>query len=252
VWRAPLDNDGSLDGPAWQTGRLRDWHAWGLDRLSARWEVPEDTQGRTGRRIRARGVLVSPTGHGEIRWRRDVLVQPDGRIRVDEDVSVPSAFEDLPRIGAVMEVAAGLGTFRWWGLGPHECYPDRRSSGLVGWHESDVDALAEPLVHPQEHGARLDVRQAALAGPDGVVTVCADPDGPLLHVRAGHEHDADLEAAPLASDLVRRPTTQVHVDVAVRGVGTASCGPDTLPPYRVGPGRHRWRWWLVVDSGSTA
>jgi beta-galactosidase len=51
-----------------------------------------------------------------------------------------------------------------------------------------------------------------------------------------------------ADDLVRRPTTEVHLDVAVRGVGTASCGPDTLPPYRVGPGRHRWRWWLTLDG----
>jgi beta-galactosidase len=36
----------------------------------------------------------------------------------------------------------------------------------------------------------------------------------------------------------------VHVDVAHRGLGTASCGPDTAPQYRLRAGRWPWRWWL--------
>ncbi len=28
----------------------------------------------------------------------------------------------------------------------------------------------------------------------------------------------------------------VNLDVAQRGLGTASCGPDTLERYRIGPG----------------
>jgi hypothetical protein len=36
--------------------------------------------------------------------------------------------------------------------------------------------------------------------------------------------------------------TIVHLDVAHRGLGTASCGPDTLPQYLVGPGTYKWSW----------
>ena len=36
----------------------------------------------------------------------------------------------------------------------------------------------------------------------------------------------------------------MHVDLAHRGLGTLSCGPDTLPEYRVGPGRYRFTWIL--------
>ena len=32
------------------------------------------------------------------------------------------------------------------------------------------------------------------------------------------------------------------LDAAHRGLGTASCGPDTLPEYLVGPGTYRWAW----------
>ncbi|MFE2035132.1 hypothetical protein ACFXBB_18155 [Streptomyces scopuliridis] len=34
------------------------------------------------------------------------------------------------------------------------------------------------------------------------------------------------------------------LDAAHRGLGTASCGPDTLPRYRLGAGAHRWSWTL--------
>ena len=42
----------------------------------------------------------------------------------------------------------------------------------------------------------------------------------------------------------------MHVDIAHRGLGTLSCGPDTLPEYRVGPGRYRFTWTLrsFVDA----
>ena len=44
----------------------------------------------------------------------------------------------------------------------------------------------------------------------------------------------------------RRPVaeTVIHLDAAHRGLGTASCGPDTLPEYRLATGRHRWAWTL--------
>jgi len=34
----------------------------------------------------------------------------------------------------------------------------------------------------------------------------------------------------------------VTLDVAHRGVGTASCGPDTLAKYRIKPGVYKWSW----------
>jgi beta-galactosidase len=38
----------------------------------------------------------------------------------------------------------------------------------------------------------------------------------------------------------------VHVDVAHRGVGTASCGPDTLQRFKVGPGVYELAYRLSV------
>ena len=50
----------------------------------------------------------------------------------------------------------------------------------------------------------------------------------------------------------------MHLDHRHRGLGTFSCGPDTLAEYRIGPGRYRWSWRLlpldarVEDPGALA
>ena len=36
------------------------------------------------------------------------------------------------------------------------------------------------------------------------------------------------------------------IDVAHRGLGTASCGPDVLPQYRIGTGRFEFAYRLSV------
>ena len=40
----------------------------------------------------------------------------------------------------------------------------------------------------------------------------------------------------------RSGTTVVTIDAAHRGVGTASCGPDTLDKYKIRPGTYRFVW----------
>jgi beta-galactosidase len=64
-------------------------------------------------------------------------------------------------------------------------------------------------------------------------------------VAVSHLRAADLEAATHDVELVPRQETIVYLDVAHRGLGTASCGPDTLDAYLVGPGTYRWTWTLT-------
>ncbi|MFI5200570.1 MAG: hypothetical protein ACHQXL_09385, partial [Candidatus Limnocylindrales bacterium] len=59
---------------------------------------------------------------------------------------------------------------------------------------------------------------------------------------------ADLAAASHDNELLTIEATVVHFDVAHRGLGTASCGPDTLPEYLVGPGKYRWSWTLEASA----
>ena len=52
---------------------------------------------------------------------------------------------------------------------------------------------------------------------------------------------AALSAALHVHDLVPRDEVVVCLDHRHRGLGTGACGPDTLPRYRIGPGRYAFR-----------
>jgi beta-galactosidase len=97
-----------------------------------------------------------------------------------------------------------------------------------------------PYVRPQENGGHADVRWLELIDEAGLGLrlVCDRP----RQVSATHFRAADLAAASHEVELVARPEGIIHIDAAHRGLGTASCGPDTLPEYRLAPGTHRWTW----------
>lgn len=51
-------------------------------------------------------------------------------------------------------------------------------------------------------------------------------------------------AAETLAELTARDRAEIHIDAAMRGLGTAACGPDALPQYRVGPGTYAFTWLL--------
>jgi len=84
----------------------------------------------------------------------------------------------------------------------------------------------------------------AAAGYGGTRSVSVHLDQPR-QVSLAHYRAEDLDAATHHDQLTPRPELVVHLDAAHRGVGTASCGPDTLPAYQLAPGVHRWSWLLT-------
>ena len=112
----------------------------------------------------------------------------------------------------------------------------------MGRWMSTVSELFVPYIWPQEAGGRSDVRWLELRDWPGQ-GLRIDLGAPM-QVSVTHHRARDLADATHASDLVACPEVIVHLDAAHRGVGTASCGPDTLDEYRVGPGTYRWSWSL--------
>lgn len=234
VWRAPTDND------RWG-GIAERWQAQGLDAVQRKLVSVERRAGRVA-------VLAEYATDcaGTIRHEQVVtpLVRADGLsgLLIEETAVLPDALTDVPRVGTVFETVPGLTTLDWYGHGPGETYPDRRASDPVGHHRSSVDALFTPYLRPQESGGRNAVRHFALAGP-GVAGATIHLDAPR-QVSVTRYRAADLAAAAHHDELVPRAACVVHLDAAHRGLGTASCGPDTLPRYLIGPGTYRWSWTL--------
>ena len=162
-------------------------------------------------------------------------------VLVTEEIELPEGLDDLPRVGSVFETVPGLGSSAWFGGGAVESYPDRSAAAEIGWHAMDSDAWHTPYLRPQENGGRHGVRLLELSGPDAVLTVQVDEP---RQVSVGRYRATDLDAATHPGELTARPGYVVHIDAAHRGLGTASCGPDTLAQYLVGPGDYRWSYLL--------
>ena len=58
-----------------------------------------------------------------------------------------------------------------------------------------------------------------------------------LHVSATRVETAELYRAANDVDVVEADHVVIHLDIAHRGLGTASCGPDVLEQYLIGAGK---------------
>jgi len=241
LWRAPTDNDGMpgrLDSEAWYRPALRSWLEWGLDK--AEYQIEDTTI--EGTSILIRGQYTSPS-RLLLEHTRRLTVRPGGILDIIEEFDVPADLDDLPRLGVTFDVPAEFTAMSWLGRGPHESYCDRKLGAALGRWESTVEAQYVPYIYPQEHGNLTDVRWVALRRADGVGLLISAPDP--IEAGASHYSDDTLTAAKHTPDLVRDDVVHIHLDLRQRGLGGASCGPDTLEKYRVPTGKQTLRYRLA-------
>ena len=73
------------------------------------------------------------------------------------------ALPPFPRVGVRMRCTGAFKTVEWYGRGPHECYPDRKSSAPYGRYLSSIHDMHTPYIVPSENGGRADVNWVALS-----------------------------------------------------------------------------------------
>jgi beta-galactosidase len=226
LWRAPTDND--LIGHI-----ATKWNEWGLRDLTIVDCVIRDSAKQTTiteNMVTGSGIKISHTQRIE---------SIDGGVRVTETVKLPKALSDVARVGITFAVAKDLKDVTWFGAGRHESAPDRKIGRVHKWQASAKEMHTD-YIKPQESGARADVRWFALKNGEG--------SGPTIQV----DRPRFVTISPYTSemladtshnvDLKESESIHVTIDCVQRGVGTASCGPDTLPKYKIKPGVYSWSW----------
>ena len=232
VWRAGTDNDGIKLMP----GRHQEWKAlfrWldlKLDALQSR---------LVGIRLVAGdqpAVEVVHQASGRELWddfthTQHFTLSPSGELEVTNSVVAGNGITDLPRVGVSLALVPGMENLDWFGRGPWENYADRKASAMVGLYHSTVSDQYVPYVMPQEHGHKTDVRWLSLTGSGGrALKVMGQP---TIEFSASHFTANDLFAARHTVDLAPRPEVILNLDYGQRGLGTGSCGPDTLDQYKL-------------------
>lgn len=264
IWRAPTDNDGLKlvwhaevageryaqgAGPrTWMRCALPAWLAAGLHRAELVVRACQLEVAGTAALIHIETARVCADGR-EVRHRQQWQVRADGTLQLDSTFDIDTTLPDLPRLGVRLVLPARLERLTWFGRGPWETYRDRQAGALLGRYHASVTEQYVPYIMPQEHGNKTDLRWIALHADDGGPGLLVRAGGTGLEASASHFTAHDLEAALHTTDLTPRPHVYLHLDHQQRGLGTASCGPDTAAPYRILPGQHRSRLVLSSDAG---
>jgi beta-galactosidase len=155
--RAPLDNDigiseaAHIDPNAW----VERWKAAGMYNLTPVL-LSFDADALSN------AVLVRTVhgwqGNGNTLFisRKNYLIDSEGELNITVDVEIASGAPAPARIGLSCQLADLEPEVSWFGRGPHENYPDRKSSALFDRWTLALADMYTPYVFPSENGLRCD------------------------------------------------------------------------------------------------
>ena len=254
VWRAAIDNDGikllsDRSDETWKV--LAFWKSLGLPALQHRLKSfrvltkPDQPP----------SVIITHSASGRENWNdfthnHSYTLTSSGKLLITNQVMIATGIIDLPRVGIDLCLNSSLEQLEWYGRGPWENYPDRKSSAMIGQYISTVNEQYIPYIMPQEHGHKTDIRWLSLYNPDG--RGIKVEGSPTFEFSASHYVANDLYSARHTYELSPRSDTWLNLDHCMRGLGTASCGPDTLDQYRLLKSKYEFTYTLELIDKSTA
>ncbi len=149
-------------------------------------------------------------------------IHPDGSVENQSSVSASRSNLTLARLGYVMKLPKTMKHMKYYGRGPIDNYPDRKTGQAVAiWDQPDVAREFENFPKPQDMANHQDSRwvalsdgqQGALFVADSVMSFSALPFSAQQLAMTNHPHELP------ASDGV-----WLHIDHAITGLGGNSCG----------------------------
>ena len=240
IWRAPTDNDGIKGWSGQDNKALGRWRAAGLEHPTLKFQPLEQTDDYFVSRCSAKFKA------GKISMLSYFGLSNNNELIVRHQFEIDKTLPDLPRIGVRLILPKSFETFDWFGRGPFETYVDRKCAGVVQWHHSTVKDQYVPYILPQEHGNLTDIRSLNLASSKLALSIVPDKS---IEASASHYPHEILTPAFHTYDLNPDPRTFVCLDVQQRGLGGASCGPDTLSQYLVDEAQYELAYRLKVNHG---
>jgi beta-galactosidase/beta-glucuronidase len=224
LWRAPLDNDVHLK---------KEWVEAGYDRLVS------NPLSFSYIFLNDHTVQIDSTytlganGEGNCFYlSNQYMIYGNGEIDVTTSIK-PAANRNLPplpRFGVSLKMSDEFNQFSWFGLGPHECYSDRKESGRLGVYKGTVEEQFVPYIKPQENGNKAEVRWSTVTNKLGMGLMFSGE--PLLNTSVHHYTIEDLAIAKNVAELEKRNETIINIDEAQSGIGNHSCGyAPTLTQY---------------------
>jgi beta-galactosidase len=246
VWRAPLANE-TDEWSTWMSGRKysaeglggwasSEWYAYGLDNLQSQTEAFNYKKiDNKYVEISAKSVIMLTTGRGAFLNHFIYRISGTGEMTIDHTVipngNMPSW---LPRIGVDWILSASLENVEWYGRGPQENYPDRKSGYKTGIYKSTVSEMYEPYLFPQDYGLRTDTRWVRMTDKNG--TGIEFSGNKLFNFNAYPYTTENLTKSVYTYQLMQSDGITFNFDYATSGVGCTAL--SVFAEYKVMPQRY--------------
>jgi beta-galactosidase len=239
IWRAPIDNDGIKNWAGTDKSRvLNVWTKKGIDKSKA---VVNSSKLEDGRLLVKQIVKCneSAVNHEQV-----YSALPGGAILVENTFNVPEDLSDLPRLGVVMNLPENFDQVEYFGLGPYENYIDRQTGVWFDQFKDSVDNMHTPYILPQENGARCQASWTALRDADGNGLMIIAPE--TMQFTVSRFSAQQMYSAKHTNELKAEDCVYLYLDYAQRGLGTRSCGPDTMDKYKLTSGIFRFNFIMAA------
>ena len=252
LWRGILDNDGVKAKKEQWTAEWKPLGRWckaGYQNLLPK--ILQASSQAEGDHWRLSSHTQYQVISGAFEHEQTVKIYGSGVIHFENAFSFSKGMVEVPRLGLRLTIPSGLEQLTWYGRGPIESYADRKYASEIGLYRGSVSEQYFPYIVPQENGNKEEVSWMALQNEQGCGFQIQTLDQPFSF-SALHHTPEDYTKAFHTFDLPERAETTLLIDAIQRGLGTASCGPDTLDKYKIKPGVYRLNFAIIPLVGKTA
>ncbi len=221
IWRAPVDNDRQI---------REEWERAGYDRAVTR--AYETCIRADEEKAQIETVLSVSAVHLQriLNIRACWTIWPDGTIdaaiRGEKNPTLPF----LPRFGLRLFLPKAMDRVTYCGIGPVESYIDKKWAGYHGVFDTDVRAMHEDYIRPQENGSHYDCDYVVLESGKAALTIAGRE---TFSFNASVYTQEELAEKAHNHELVESPCTVLCVDYRQSGMGSGSCGPELGTEYRL-------------------
>ena len=132
----------------------------------------------------------------------------------------------LPRIGFAFAIDKKYGNIEYTGYGPYESYIDKHRASDYGTYRSTVKKEYYSWIKPQETGSHYASTELNL---ENGMKITAESPFSFSVLPYSTEQ---IRTAKHDFELPKSDATYVHLDLAMSGIGTFSCGPILAEKYR--------------------
>jgi beta-galactosidase len=230
----------------WTRAEYKEWYEWGLDSLI------NETEYVYREKVSESEIIIKARIHSYSFVERAIQFTSDyiytflgsGDLIIDHDVTCNLEFparrakDDIPwiqKIGLQMDMMPGMKELMWYGKGPFETYPDRKTGAKTGIYSTSVDEIVMPYNITEDFGNHTDVRWGAILHESGKGMAFFSDD--IMNISVNPY--SNLETSWYPYQLKRKEKITLNMDHHVSGIGET---PITVRhAYRTYPDEYHYR-----------